>query len=111
MKRTFLILSWLLISSAGAQDVQDPTRPPVQLLHPTAGVAMLAGPQLQSILISRSAGGRHIAVIDGETVRMGDKVAGARVVAIRADEVQLERAGTRERLKLQAPAAIPQRPE
>lgn len=112
MSRVLCTVALMVVAgTAGAQVVQDPTRPPMQLLHPTAGAPLTAGPQLQSVLISRSAGGRHVAVIDGELVRVGDRVGGARVVAIRADEVQLDRAGIRERLKLQAPAAMPLRPE
>lgn len=116
MKRLLLgIVLPLVAMGAVAQAVQDPTRPPAQLLHPGSGAPTAGVPQLQSILIGRAAGGRRVAVIDGATVRVGDRVGdavtGARVVAIYAGEVQLDRAGTRETLKLPAPAALPRSPE
>lgn len=94
-------------AGAGAQEVQDPTRPPAGLLHPAAGRSEAGGPHVQSILIGRAPGGRRVAVIDGEMVRVGDRVAGARVIAINAAGVQLQRGGKQERLKLNAPDAAP----
>jgi len=96
---------------AGAQALRDPTRPPATLLSGAAseGLAPAAsGPQLQSILIARQPGGRHVAVIDGETVRLGDSFRGARVARMTANEVELVRGRERRVLKLNAPAgALP----
>jgi MSHA biogenesis protein MshK len=61
-------------------------------------------PQLQSVLISRQPGGRHVAVIDGETLRLGETYKGARVARIEQDEVELVRGRTRQVLKLNAAA-------
>ena len=107
MKPLSTMLALLVATGAGAQAVQDPTRPPQALLHPQRGAPQPGAPQLQSILIGRGAGGRRVAVIDGETVRVGDRVGGARVVAIDAAAVRLQRGGKDETLTLTAPAAEP----
>lgn len=98
---------WLIAAGAGAQAVQDPTRPPAQLVKPSLDAPLSGAPQLQSILVARGAGGRRVAVIDGAMVRVGDKVRGARVVAITQGDVQLARGGRREVLKMTAPEAEP----
>jgi len=107
------VLACLLLASAslaGAQALQDPTRPPAALMAGQgAGQAAAApadrAPQLQSVLIARQPGGRHVAVIDGETLRLGDTYKGARVVRIEQDEVELVRGRTRQVLTLNAAAA------
>lgn len=103
------VLLALAATGATAQTLQDPTRPPAQLLHPAAAAASPVAPRVQSILIGQSTGGRRVAVVDGNLVRVGDRVDGARVVAISAGEVHLQRAGGRDVLKLQAPATEPGR--
>jgi MSHA biogenesis protein MshK len=96
----------LCAAGAGAQGLQDPTRPPAAATPVTGGAAAAAsGPQLQSILIGRAAGGRHLAVIDGETVRLGDSFHGAKVARIGENEVELVRGGERQVLRLYAQAA------
>jgi MSHA biogenesis protein MshK len=106
MKR-FLLMLLPVCGGACAQAVQDPTRPPAALLQPVGREAGAHGSNLQSILIGRAAGGRRIAVIDGETVRVGERIAGARVIAINAAEVQLQRGAKLEILTLHAPDAAP----
>lgn len=110
MKRCLLMML-AVAATAGAQPVQDPTRPPVQLLSPSAAAPAVHAPRLQSILIGRAAGGRRVAVIDGDLVRVGDLVGGARVVAITPADVVLARAGRRETLTLQALPAPAAKPE
>ena len=66
---------------------------------PTAPVA-IEGPRLQSILIARTPGGRHVAVIDGETVRLGDNYKGAKVERMTQTEVVLSKGGKQQVLKL-----------
>jgi MSHA biogenesis protein MshK len=83
-----------------AQALQDPTRPPAQLDARTGAVGAIAGPQLQSVLIAPGATGRHVAVIDGETVRLGDTWRGARVVRMTQTEVELVRGREHQVLKL-----------
>lgn len=103
MKRLLMSLLFAAANSAGAQAVQDPTRPPQALIKPVAGVASAGAPQLQSILVARGPGGRRVAVIDGNMVRVGDMVGGARVTGMTASSVQLQRGGKRETLKMTAP--------
>jgi MSHA biogenesis protein MshK len=94
---------------AAAQALQDPTRPPASLMARQAGAADTAAaaparkaPRLQSVLIARQPGGRHVAVIDGETLRIGDSYQGARVTRIEQNEVELSRGNARQVLKLNA---------
>jgi MSHA biogenesis protein MshK len=103
MKRLLMPLLFAAANSAGAQAVQDPTRPPQALIKPVAGAASAGAPQLQSILVARGPGGRRVAVIDGNMVRIGDMVGGARVTGMTASSVQLQRGGKRETLKMTAP--------
>jgi MSHA biogenesis protein MshK len=94
-------------SCAHAEVLQDPTRPASGAFVSTAAPgAAVSGPRLQSILVGREAGGRHLAVIDGETVRLGEQFHGARVARIGDNEVELVRGGERQVLRLYAePAA------
>jgi MSHA biogenesis protein MshK len=94
---------------AAAQALQDPTRPPANLIARQAGAVDTAAaapakkaPRLQSVLIARQPGGRHVAVIDGETLRIGDSYQGARVTRIEQNEVELGRGNARQVLKLNA---------
>lgn len=98
-------------ASARAQDsgMRDPTRPPAALSAPAEASGrqgVPAGePQLQSILVSLRPGGRRVAVIDGKTVRQGQRIDGAVVEAIRPTEVVLRKGNQRQILKLYRPAA------
>lgn len=99
----------LFLAAAGqahGQALQDPTRPPSAAMAPSAAPgAAASGPLLQSILIGRGAGGRHLAVIDGETVRLGEQFHGARVARIGDNEVELVRGKERQVLRLYAQEA------
>lgn len=94
---------------AAAQALRDPTRPPASMMSGSAAApaaaAAATGPQLQSILIAREPGGRHVAVIDGDTVRLGELYKGARVTRMSANEVELVRGRERRVLKLNPNAA------
>lgn len=117
MKRACLAAFGLALAAAcclpaAAQALRDPTRPPAFLVPGGAGARaaspVSSGPQLQSILIARQPGGRHVAVIDGETVRLGDSYKGARVARMTPNEVELVRGSERRVLKLNAPGnALP----
>jgi MSHA biogenesis protein MshK len=99
------IASMAMCGLAAAQALQDPMRPPASMIAPasgTAAAASSAAPQLQTILIGRAPGGRHLAVIDGETVRPGDDFRGARVARIADNEVELVRGRERQVLRLAA---------
>jgi MSHA biogenesis protein MshK len=110
--RRALFACWLFAAAnlAAAQALQDPTRPPASLSARAAGafdtaVPAKKAPRLQSVLIARQPGGRHVAVIDGETLRIGDSYQGARVTRIEQNEVELSRGNARQVLKLNA--AVP----
>ena len=93
-------------AQAHGQALQDPTRPPATAMASSAAPgAAASGPRLQSILIGREAGGRHLAVIDGETVRLGEQFHGARVARIGDNEVELVRGAERQVLRLYAQEA------
>jgi len=103
--RLAAVFALLAAGAAGAQPLPDPTRPPAAATPVASGPATAAaGPQLQSILIARQQGGRHVAVIDGETVRPGDTFHGAKVARIGENEVELVRGGERQVLRLYAQA-------
>jgi len=89
---------------AQAQALQDPTKPPAAAAPGAAGgrAPVDNAPRLQSILVAREAGGRRLAVIDGETVRLGEQFHGARVARIGDNEVELVRGGQRQVLRLYA---------
>lgn len=96
-----LSLTTLLASlPAAAQTLADPTRPPAALDSSRLDAAGDGLPRLQSVLISPRAGGRHVAVIDGETVRLGGSFRGARVARMTQSEVELVRGRERQVLRL-----------
>jgi MSHA biogenesis protein MshK len=90
---------------AQAQGLVDPTRPPPEAASagPATAAApapLVSEPRLQSILISKRPGGRRVAVIDGQTLRVGDRINGARLVSLSETEAVLERGGKGQVLKL-----------
>lgn len=88
-------------AAAQAQALPDPTRPPAALWAPAdAAPAAPSRPQLQSVLISNKPGGRRVAVIDGQVVRVGSKVGGAVVTEIRDTAVLLRRGKSQETFTL-----------
>lgn len=102
-------LAWLLLLAAGlvrAETLPDPTRPPKAY-----GGEMAAGeaaadsvPQLQSVLLPRE--GRPLAVIDGQVVRIGDQVAGGRLVRLTETEAVIKGPEGTRRLQLTPEAEI-----
>jgi MSHA biogenesis protein MshK len=105
--KLFVLTSLLAAGTVQAQALADPTRPPQMLVRNPAsvqGAATSAAPVLQSVLIARHAGGRQIAVIDGETVRLGGTFRGAVLVRMTESEVELQRGRDRQVLKLFAAA-------
>jgi len=86
-----------------AQRLPDPTRPPAAALQAPFGAGTGAAadvlPQLQSVMLG-AAGGPRIAVIDGQSVRVGESFRGARVVRIADSEVELQRGRERQVLHL-----------
>ena len=87
----------LLPGSLQAQTLPDPTRPASGTSQPGAAEESPGGPQLQSILISPK---RKLAVINGQTLHIGDSFGSAIVVKISAQEVVLKSGGELQVLKL-----------
>lgn len=92
---------------AAAQGLPDPTRPPPEALRALGGGAVAAvpappanggRPQLQSVLTGSR--GREVAVIDGQTLRRGDKFHGAVLSKVGKDSVVLRRGAKVEVLTL-----------
>ncbi|GAB2838811.1 hypothetical protein GCM10027277_02190 [Pseudoduganella ginsengisoli] len=104
-----LALPVALMGGAAAQSLGDPTQPPAVLATPGAVAAPdpaePAALQLQSILVSREAGGRRVAVINGEVVRPGAKVGDAVVEAVGENTVVVRRGKSKETLRLFPAAA------
>jgi MSHA biogenesis protein MshK len=96
----------LLAAPLAAQTLSDPTQPPAALLAPArpgdapAPAPAPAAAGLQSVLISRNPGGRKVAVINGQVVRVGERFGGATVIGIGPNSVTLRRGKAVETMKL-----------
>lgn len=90
---TILCALMAMAAPLGAE-LADPMRPGSHETRPA-----VSGPHwvLQSTLVSDS---RRLAVVNGDIVRVGDRIAGARVLSIQFGEIWLERRGRRFRLGL-----------
>jgi MSHA biogenesis protein MshK len=111
-KATALALSTALALAAAcwpaaAQGLPDPTRPPPEAVRALGGgvAAALPAPQangglpqLQSVLTGSR--GREVAVIDGQTLRRGDKFHGAVLSKVGKNSVVLRRGAKVEVLTL-----------
>jgi MSHA biogenesis protein MshK len=99
MAQRLIALSLLFAASTSqaalAQPLRDPTRPPSATALQETNEA--APSRLQSVLISPT---RKIAVIDGRTVRLGERVGDATLVAIAPSEVTLQRGAQYETLRM-----------
>ncbi|OBV38257.1 hypothetical protein [Janthinobacterium psychrotolerans] len=105
LKVAALALLAALLPQAMAQGLVDPTRPPDAPLpgNQAGAIDRRVAPQLQSVLVASS--GRRVAVIDGRTVRVGDKVGAASVAAIGDTTVSLQRGKKIETIRLYPQAA------
>lgn len=87
----------LLSPQALAEVLQDPTAP-LAGTSTGAGPVKAAGlPRLQSIILGN---GPALAVLNGQSYRIGQLVDGYQLVAISADSVVLEKGGKRQALTL-----------
>lgn len=92
------VLGLLLMSgAAGAQLLNDPTRPPGALGGPAEIAGGGGGPVLQSVMLSP---GRKIAVISGEMVVLGGRYGEARLVRLTESEAVLKNGGETTVLRL-----------
>lgn len=87
----------LLGHPARAENVPDPTRPPMVTQSPAVGGAVASSLVLQSVLISPRL---KVAIINGETVKLGDSYGAAKVVKISESGVVLDTDGKLQTLKL-----------
>jgi MSHA biogenesis protein MshK len=85
-----------IASAANAAPFADPTRPPTTAEH-VPGTGSTQGPRLESVLIAPD---RRIAVINGQQVVVGAKVAGGEVVRITESEVVIRSAESEQTLTL-----------
>ncbi|BBI98655.1 hypothetical protein FGKAn22_03480 [Ferrigenium kumadai] len=92
------LLALMLPICALAEELPDPTRPPVAILAPSATGAIEApATGLQSVIIS---GHRRAAIIDGETVELGRKHGDARLIEVNESSVVLKGSQGRQVLTL-----------
>ena len=103
--------SWMITSAfcllssvfCCAEEFPDPTRPPASILMPVAGTETGRGERaipssgLHSVFISET---RRAAIIDGQTVELGDEHGGARLIEVNEGGVVLQRAHGRQVLML-----------
>jgi len=85
------------LPAAVAAELVDPTKPPASIVGDVGTEADSGAPVLQSVLIGA---GRREAVINGQTVRVGQKYGEARVVKIAESEVILRTGKEMQVLKL-----------
>lgn len=91
------VCTFVQMPAATAQVLVDPTRPPAGISATDKSEGAAAGPVLQSVMISPTS---RLAVIDGETVKLGGKYGEARVVKITESEVVLRSGSATETLKM-----------
>lgn len=97
MAKWLTLLCCLLGPLAQAEVLQDPTAP-LAGSGAAASPSKDAGlPRLQSVILGS---GPALAVLDGQSYRVGQQVNGFRLVGISADSVVLEKAGKRQTLTL-----------
>ncbi|WOF78324.1 Type II secretory pathway component [Pseudomonas sp. FeN3W] len=96
-------LCLLLLLPASAYAL-DPTRPPAAFV--TAAVERQAPATLHLQAIFRGAQSAR-AVLNGQSLRVGDTLADARVLAIHTNSVLIERDGQQQTLHLVAPIITP----
>jgi len=98
--RALVMLVAAFVLPAQAETLVDPTRPPPSVSPGDAhgaNPAAQSGPVLQSILISPV---RTVAIISGQTVRVGDRIGDAQVAKITENEVILRSGKGLQTLKL-----------
>jgi MSHA biogenesis protein MshK len=94
---TGLAAAQAIAVDAAAQGFADPTRPPYGGAGGDVRETPVAGPELQSVLISPT---RNVAVINGQTVPLGGKFRDATLTRITASGVELRNGSRVEKLSL-----------
>lgn len=91
---------------APTQALGDPMRPPALMGAASETAGTPGGMVLQSTIMSR---GRRIAMIDGKSMNVGDRIGEARIMAINPDSVTLREGGASRVLKLNESVEISSR--
>lgn len=92
-------------SASAAESLRDPTRPPQS---GGAQASVTRSMTLESIIFSDQ---RRVAVIDGQSLREGEALRGARVLRIHPDRVELRVNQTTRTLRLVPRQPVRQSPE
>lgn len=90
VSRLIISIACLFFFTLGyAEELLDPTRPPVSLAVPVpaSGVAATPPTGLQSIIISKT---RRTAIIDGESVELGSNYGDAKLIEVNEGSVILQ---------------------
>lgn len=96
----------LLSLYAGSLLALDPTQPPRALAPAAADRQAPVALRLQAVL--RGPRSTH-AIINGQSLKVGETFADARVLAIHSHSVLIDRAGQQQLLRLAAPVITPSR--
>lgn len=79
--KSFVLLTLVLMCSGASAELPDPTRP----FTVTAAADAAPGLRLEAVMRS---GDKHLAIVNGELVRVGDRIAGTTIAGIGADSVR-----------------------
>jgi MSHA biogenesis protein MshK len=93
----FMLILPCCVAQAALDTLQDPTLPLTGTASGNRAQHVEKLPRLQGLILGR---GPQRAILDGESYRLGERVAGYRLVNIRRDGVVLERDGQRHSLPL-----------
>ncbi len=99
-RKSVICLGFVLVLAqpANGDDLPDPTRPP--RLGAAERPTTVTGPSDWQLRMTRISSGQAVAVLNGKVVQPGDRVAGARVLAIRPSVVELSKGEKRFQVKL-----------
>ncbi len=94
----FLLSSGVLFSQMTmAENLPDPTRPPMMSMLTSVSADSSSGPVLQSILIGQH---RHVAIISGQSVALNEKYGDQVLIRMSETEVVLRSGNQLQTLKL-----------
>ncbi len=96
MFRIFFIAGLTIFTAVCAWGIEDPTRPPVDVIVPIEGAVKQQVPVLSSIVYSDQ---RRLAVINGQVFLEGQSKGGLALIEVLADNV-LVRIGPEEQVTL-----------
>ena len=95
-----------LACSANAEELRDPTRPPLAERH-AAAAAQESGPTLSAVL---NFNGERSAIFNGHLVHSGSAVGGYTILAVLEDGVRYRHAGQSQELHMPHPTSSIKKP-